>query len=284
MKLGNLAEFYYTAAEARKKLGVDESTFQYWGKEERINRVYLPGRKQPVYSRKEIDDLAHEIEAAVIVERAKGTEFRLATVKDLEEENQLAQLVFGRAAGAMPRKQYLENSPESDYHLYDQGKLVAYVTIYPLKSEAITRFMQGEIRGWQIDPDDFEELTPGKPIELLVMDMVTTPTAPPQKRAEYGRLMIANLLRVLRSWGEKGVEISRFYAVGGTSNGQHLLESAKFTREEGRRIGTGRIPYELDVTSSDAKWLRGYTEAFAQWKQRQETSTAEKISNSRGKK
>src|SRR5947209_8512158 len=144
MKLGNLAEFYYTAAEARKKLGVDENTFQYWGKEERINRVYLPGRKQPVYSRKEIDELADEIEATVIVERAKETEFRKATFKDLEEENQLAQLVFGRAAGAMPRKHYLENSPESDYHLYDQGKLVAYVTIYPLNHEATTRFMKGE--------------------------------------------------------------------------------------------------------------------------------------------
>ena len=31
MKLGALAEFYYTAAEARRVLGVDESTFQYWG-------------------------------------------------------------------------------------------------------------------------------------------------------------------------------------------------------------------------------------------------------------
>src|SRR5712692_1313571 len=86
MKLGNLAEFYYTAAEARKKLGVDESTFQYWGKEERIARTYLPGRKQPVYSRREIDDLANEIEATVIVEKAKDAEFRKATVKDLEEE------------------------------------------------------------------------------------------------------------------------------------------------------------------------------------------------------
>jgi hypothetical protein len=76
MKLGNLAEFYYTAAEARRRLGVDESTFQYWGKEGRINRVYLPSRKQPVYSRKEVDDFANKIEAAVIIEKAKGTKFR----------------------------------------------------------------------------------------------------------------------------------------------------------------------------------------------------------------
>src|SRR5215469_2225949 len=213
MKLGTLAEFYYTAAEARKKLGVDESTFQYWGKEERINRIYLPGRKQPVYSRRDIDDLANEIEATVIVEKAKEAEFRKATVKDLEEENRLAQLVFGRAANKMPREVYLERNPEGDYHLYDQGKLVAYVTIFPLKKEAITAFMKGEVRGWQLDPDDIEQLVPGKSLEVLLMDMVTTPTVPPQQRKEYGRLIIVNLLKILQSWGAQGIEITKFHAV-----------------------------------------------------------------------
>lgn len=96
-------------------------------------------------------------------------------------------------------------------------------------------------------------------------------------------MVIANLLRFLEAWGAKGIEITRFYAVGGTSNGQHLFESAKFTKIEGRRLGTGRIPYELDVNSSDAKWLKGYKEAFTQWKRQHKTLTTEKTSNGRGK-
>jgi hypothetical protein len=271
MKLGKLAEFYYTAAEARKKLGLDESTFQYWGKEERVNRIYLPGRKQPVYSKREIDDLVNEIEATVIAEKAKEAEFRKATVKDIEEENRLAQLVFGRAASAMPRKLYLENNPEGDYHLYDQGKLVAYITIFPLKKETISAFMQGEIRGWQITPNAIEQLIPGKSIELLLMDMVTTPTVPPQKRKRYGQLMIANLLKILQSWGEKGIEFTKFYAIAGTPDGQRILESAKFTR--GEKSGAGRISYELDINNSDAKWLRGYKDALENWKKAQQKLT-----------
>lgn len=279
MKLGKLAEFYYTAAEARKKLGLDESTFQYWGKEERITRVYLPGRKQPVYSKKEIDDLANEIEAAVIIEKAKEVEFRKATFEDLEEENQLAQLVFGRAAAALPRKMYLESNPEGDYHLYDQGKLVAYLTLFPLKKEVIASFMRGEIRGWQIEPHDIEQLTPGKPIEILLMDMVTTPTVPPQKRKEYGRFMLVNLLKVLQSWGAKGIEITKIHAIGGTSNGQHILESAKFTR--GEKLGTGRVPYVLDVGQSNTRWLKGYKEAFEGWKRRENISPTRRTAKER---
>ncbi len=242
----------------------------------------MPGRKHPVYSRGEIDDLANEIEATVLVEKAKEAEFRKATVKDLEEENQLAQLVFGRAANEMPRKVYLEHNPEGDYHLYDQGKLVAYVTIFPLKKEAIAAFMKGEVRGWQLDPDDIEQLVPGKPLEVLLMDMVTTPTVPPQQRKEYGRLIIVNLLKILQSWGAKGIEITKFHAIAGTANGQHILESAKFTKEEKR--GTGRIAYELDVDNSDARWLSGYKQALEEWKQQQKTSPAEHASNDGSKK
>jgi len=281
MKLGKLSEFYYTAAEARRVLGVDESTFQYWGKEGRITRVILPGRKQPVYSKKEINDLAHEIEATVIMERAKGPEFRRATVDDLEEENQLAQLVFGRAAGVMPRKAYLEKNPEIDYHLYDHGKLVSYLTILPLKKEALTRFMRGEIRGWQINLDDIEQFEPGKPVECIIMDMVTTPLAQPIKRSEYGRLLIVNFLRTLQNWGEQGIEITKIHAIGGTSAGQHILRSANF--KEVGQVNTGRFAFELDILNSDARLLRSYQEAIKKWKQQREKPATTTNSKRRSK-
>ncbi|HEU5379907.1 MAG TPA: hypothetical protein VFV38_31175 [Ktedonobacteraceae bacterium] len=264
MKLGKLAEYYYTAAEARRVLGVDESTFQYWGRTNRINRITLPGRKQPVYSKKEIDEIANEIEATVIMEKAKEIEFRAATIKDLEEENQLAQLVFGRAAGAMPRKTFLERNSETDYHLYDQGKLVAYLTIYPLKHETLTKFMNGEIRGWQIAPEDIELFKPGKPLECVIMDMVTTPTVPPTKRTEYGRRMLVNITRVFQSWGERGIEIKKLHAIGGTSAGQRILTGAGF--KEIKQVGTGRVAFELDIENTDERLLKAYREAIAKYK------------------
>lgn len=266
MKLNSkLAGHYYTAAEARKVLGIDESTFQYWGKDERITRTYLPGRKQPVYPKKEIDNLAHGIEATIIMDNARGTEFRKATLDDIEEETQLAVTVFGKASSMVPRRSFLEKNPSIDYHLYDQGKLVSYITVLPLKTETITKFMQGQIRGWQIDPNDIEQYTPGKPIECLIMDMVTTPFVPPVKRSEYGRSIIVNILRELRELGEQGIEITKLHAIGGTPSGQRILKSAKFT--EGEKVGTGRISFELDLMNADTRLLRDYREALEHWKQ-----------------
>ncbi|HEV2583048.1 MAG TPA: hypothetical protein VGT44_19465, partial [Ktedonobacteraceae bacterium] len=103
--------------------------------------------------------------------------------------------------------------------------------------------------------------------ECLVMDMVTTPTVPPDKRSEYGRTMISHLLRELQAWGEQGVEITKFHAVSSTPAGQHILASAKFV--SGTKITAGRVTFELDVSNSDAIWLRGYKAALEQWKLRQ---------------
>lgn len=264
MKLGKLAEYYYTAAEARKILGVDESTFQYWGRSERITRTTLPGRKTPVYSKREIDELAQEIEAAVIMEKPKDLEFRPATTEDLEDENQLAQLVFGKEAAKMPRKAFLEANPNIDYHLYKQEKLVAYITIFPLKQEVLTRFMNGEIRGWQIDPKDIEPFIPGKPLELLIMDMITTPTVPPTERASYGRRLLIGLLRVLYSWGEQGIEFTKMHAVSSSPSGQRIIKNAGF--KEAKALGRGKIAYEIDLKTSDEKIFVKYRELLERWK------------------
>src|SRR6266702_1101309 len=109
MKLGKLGEKYYTAAEARKALGIDEDTFQYWGRTERVRRIYLTGRKQPVYSKNEINRMAMQITATVLAEQPDDITFRRATVTDIEQEARLAHLVFGERAEAIEeRKAFLE--------------------------------------------------------------------------------------------------------------------------------------------------------------------------------
>lgn len=54
-------------------------------------------------------------------ERARDVAFRKAALRDIKEESQLAQIVSGKAAGAMSRKMFLERNPECDFHLYDRA-------------------------------------------------------------------------------------------------------------------------------------------------------------------
>lgn len=269
MKLGELAEFYYTAAEARKVLGVDQDTFQYWGKSERIRRIHLPGRKQAVYSKKEIDTMARKIEAVTLTEKTEGLEFRKATVSDLEEEYRLARVIFGRNADTPEirkgKQLFLAKNPNINYHLYDHGNFVGCVHIVPLRHEAIMTLLRERIPAWTLDPSNIRQFTPQEPIECFLLDMLTTPGVEPNKRSFYAGRMLVHLAEVMEEWGRQGVQITKLYSMSRTPSGIRILKSAGFSILDEQE--DGRITFELDISTSDERLLKGYKEALRQRKQ-----------------
>ena len=270
-----LAKYYYTAAEARKQLGLDEEAFQYWVRKDRIKKVILPGRSQGVYSKKEVANLRDQINTTLVAEQDEGVRFEKATVGSIEKEAELAHLVFGEKARAVnERTSFLKKNPSIDFHLYDQDKLVAYINVVPLKHTAIEAFMQGKIGAWKISPDDIEPYDPDKPVECLIIDMVTTPTVPPSRRTFYGSRLLSNLLQTLSDAGKQGIEITKIYAASETSTGIRILKNAGFQIiGEARK---GRFSFELDIANSNEKIIESYKESLIEWKKSQRKSQKSK--------
>lgn len=276
MSLEKLGAVYYTAADARKALGLTEDSFQYWVKTKRVNKIMLPGRKQGVYSRREIDKLARRIEAAMLIHIEETYEYREATLEDLEEEYQLSHLIFGKAAHTIEiRRAFMEKNPHIDYHLYHSDKLVAFINIIPFNHETILRFIQGKERGNEIDPSNVEQFVPGRPIECILMEMATTPTVPPSNRTFYGSRLLEGFSNTLEEWGKRGINLTKFYATSSTPTGIHILKNAMFQVIDD--LGDGRLAFELDITQSSSKLLAGYQEAFKQWNRQQDTTSRAKI-------
>ncbi len=268
MKLGKLADIYYTAAEARKALGIDQDTFQYWGKTERIKRIYLPGRKQAVYSKREINEMVSRIEATAIAEKSSGLEYRKATLADLEEEYKLARIIFGRQADTPEIRQgkqaFIKKNPDIDYHLYDNSNFVGCIHIVPLKYQTIMEILEGNVAAWLVDTSNIEQFEPGKVLTCLFLDTLTTPGVEPIKRSSYAAYMISKLIQTLVEMGSRGVEISKVYGMSRTPSGIRLLKSAGF--QIIKQYDNGKITFELDITNSNEKILKGYKEALEQWK------------------
>jgi hypothetical protein len=266
-----IAKYYYTAAQARKVLGLDEQALQYWVRKERLHKTVLPGRSQGLYLRKEVDGIAEQIEATIIAQNAEGLNFRRATVDDLEKEYRLARIIFGRRADTpeiqQGKRAFLERNPDIDYHLYDEGNLVGCIHIIPLKHEAIMEFLEGNVIAWLIDPDNIEQFGPGKPIECLFLDTLTDPGVEPIKRSAYAAYMIAKLVRRLTEMGSQGVEITKAYGASRTPSGIRILKSGGFQVIKER--DNGAVTFELDIMNSKEKILRGYQNAFQEWKTNQ---------------
>ena len=278
MSLDRVRELYYTAAEARAVLGLNENTFQTWVKTGRINRTMLPGRGQGVYLKSEVDRKARQIEAALFFDETKDFEYRQATVSDMDAANHLAYLIFGKRAitpqAVELSRRLAKISPESTHLLYDRGTLAASINIVPLGREAILEFINGK-QGWLFGPASIEKFQPDKPLECIIIDFLSTPTVPPEQRHTYGKILLMNFFSATwQRWGERGVEISKIYANGGTEIGKRLLESAggNIINEAAHELHprVKRTIYEVDVATSTKHFLQPYKRALATWKERQE--------------
>jgi hypothetical protein len=270
MKLDKIKELYYTAAEARKILDLSDDKFQYWVRVGRIEKVRLPGRKQNLYPKRSVDRLAKRIEAAIIAEEEEGLEFRKAIIDDLEEEYALSYLLFGKGAHTIEtRKAFMERNPDTDYHLYDHGELVAFINIIPFQHDTIMQFITGKKRGRELESNTVEPLIPDKPLECIIMEMSTTPTVPPGRRTIYGEQLLLGFSEVLEEWGKQGIILTKFYATSSTQTGIRILRTANF--QDIGDLGKGRLAFELDISTSDAKIIKGYKEALEQLRKEEGT-------------
>jgi hypothetical protein len=229
------------------------------------------------YKKTEIDQLAAEIYSFLLAGESSKLTYRAATIDDIDAENHLAYLNFGKLAlnpkTTEARKNLVKVSPESIYHLYDHSFLVASINIVPLKHESILQFIEGK-RGWLFEQDDMERFEPGKQLECIIIDVMSTTVVPPEKRSIYGTILLRNFFAgTWKEWGERGVEIARFYSNGGTDAGHSLLKTAggkpinQACHEMNPRVK--RVIYEVEVAGSEKKLFRPHKAALAEWKKAQ---------------
>lgn len=272
-------DLYYTAAQARDILGLNANTFQTWVKSGRINRTMLPGHGKGVYLKSEIDAKVAQIQTALFFDEAKNIEYRQASISDMDAENQLSHLVFGKVAVSPQAieltRRLARISPQSSYHLYDRNLsscsgLAASINFVPLNHDAIIEFTAGK-RGWLFGEESIVKFEPGKLLECIIIDFVSNPCVPPEQRTAYAQTLLMKFIGItLQQWGESGVEIAKIYANGGTPEGMRLLETAGgkviniATHELRPRIK--RTIYEIDVTSSNKSFLQPYKKALAEYK------------------
>ena len=160
-----------------------------------------------------------------------------ATWDDLDEEYELATLLLnGNAAYGVPTYHtWLSKNPDTNFILRDQGRLVAFLLVLPVQHRTIKRWINGEIREWEIGAEDILPYTPIHPMECIVMSMATTSDVDKRVRRAYGLRIIRGYLHFLQLLAAQGITIARFYSMGTTVEGSTILKQAGF--EERGHIG-----------------------------------------------
>ncbi len=264
MSFQQLPEVFYDNKTAREKLGMTRDTFNHYVKTGAITPTKIIG-KYRYFAKSEIDLLARSIQTAILTAKSPHIQFKKATLDQQEEELKLAELTFGERTKAFHqyRRQLLEINPDMSYYLYDGKHMTASINIVPLSHEGILKFKEGE-RGWLMG-DYIEQLKPGK-VELIIIDMMTTPLAPANRRKVYAVRLLLGLEAVLIDWAHQGIEIVSIHACGGTPDGREILENAHFVYLGEPR--PNRHIYELEIATSGLHILEPYREALQAYKEK----------------
>lgn len=250
-------KYYYSSREAQQHLGINVGAFYYLVDTGKIMKLTPPGKKQGFYSKHQIERLAEERLKRRTVERAPGTTFMKATLDDIHEEHELAALMLNGSAayGVSTYEAWLRKNSEINFIIRDQGRLVAFMLVLPVKQEIIERWMNGEIREWEIRAEDVLLYTPGSSVGCIIMSMVITSDADKRKRRQYGMHLIRGFLQFLHDLAGQDITITSFYAISSTLEGNAILRRAKF--EERGHAGK-RVAFELDPVTSDSHMAEAY--------------------------
>ncbi|HEX6108773.1 MAG TPA: hypothetical protein VFZ02_05115 [Ktedonobacteraceae bacterium] len=245
-------EHYYTSEEARQHLGMHVGAFYYLIETGKIKRLTPPGKKRGLYSKQQIERLK-----CPTGEGEPGPTFMKATPDDIYEEYELATLMLnGSAAYGVPTyTAWLGKNPETNFIVRDQGRLVAFMLVLPVKQRTIKRWINGEIREWEIGAEDVLPYIPTSSVECIMMSMATTADVDTQKRRQYGLCLIRGFLHFLHELAEQDITITRFYAISATPEGNAMLRQAGF--EERGHIGK-RMGFELNPLASGTRLAQAY--------------------------
>lgn len=258
-----VAEKYYTAQQAQKRLGMTRDMFNHHVKQGTIKKHILVG-SHGYYIKAEIDSMAEKLEFALLTADITTLEYRPAVLSDIDELTRMAYLNFGELSRSperiAARKKFLEINPNSTFVLQNYHTLVAAFDIIPMKHEAILRFREGE-RGWQLPEEDIEQFEPGHRLECITIDMMTTTNAPKGKREYYASTLLRRFaLETLIDWGNKGIDVKSIDACGAFEDGHRILQSAGFVS---LGLKGKREIFTLDIDSSELKPLIPYKNALA---------------------
>jgi hypothetical protein len=264
------ASHYYTAQEARELLGMTHSALLNQVTAGNLQRIIPPGKRQGVYLKEEVDQLKRELDSFFTHRQAlqkAPTTFVRATPEDMPEAVALADLVFGEL-NTIPverRVAWLRTNPDIDYLLKQEGQLVGYVSLVPLRPETIEDLLSQRRYAKELTADDILPFEPGVPVDLYGMAIGVRSGVSLRQKREWGAALLSGVRHLLLELGQRGVILRTIQAHSTKPDGIRLMRHFGFTEMEPKVPGFH--DFFIDVDVSGIPFLVEYKEALRAWQE-----------------
>ncbi|SRR6266487_1444929 len=251
---------YYTAKQARERLGMTPSAFSYLVRQGRIKKYVPPLKVEGYYERREIDRLANEMALylhTTTVEEPE-TETRTALPEDAEGIVHVLAVLGWQTTTPEQRREWYVVNPYLDYVVLFHGEIAGYIHAAPFKPDALEDIMSGKRRSWDMTPQDYLAYKPGRAYDLYIGIAVRPDVEKHTRR--FGFRLISGFIDFLGELAERHIVIRRLYAVSDEDDGKKLCRALGFI-EQPKQEGDRFPRFLLDLETSDAHFARIYRES-----------------------
>lgn len=262
MPLRQSFDDYYTASQAMEVMGVTEGMFYNFIRNGDLEGIKLPGRKQSVYEKSKVNQLARELKAFIITKPKIASTFTRAAEEDILDCAKISDAHFnGLHFDVEKQKEWLRKNPDTTYVVKQEGKVVGYVLLLPLDADKIERMLKGLESSLDIVTSEVKQFERGKAYNIYMASIAISPSVTLVEKRTYGARLVGGILGVLVDLGKRGIILETIVARSSKPDGIRLLRGMGFTEVLST---TGMKNFTIDVEKSGIKEIVEYKQALKQ--------------------
>lgn len=236
----NQSKAYYTAREAQDKLGLSKAKFHKMVRQGLIPKMVLPGMKQGMYPKRDIDALSLSMSSYM-----DEIEFSRSSPADLVEEMRIGVKCFGRSFLTPLQEQIiLQQKSEFSFHsLKVSGRVVGSISMFHLPDPFLDDVLTSRRTLWEITSKEALPFVRLEPFSIYIGTIVIDPDLSPHLQHLYAGIMIVHLIDLLVKMLANDYQINQLYTIATTKECVQLVQKLGFQPLVGKSLVPDRVAY-----------------------------------------
>lgn len=232
-----------------------------------IPKVVLPGMKQGVYPKRDIDALAISMDLAL--NQLDKIVFSRSTPADQLEEMNIGVRCFGRDfITPLPERISFQQKSDFTFHsLKVDGRVVGYISMFRLPDSLLEGLLTGRSIERSITVKDVLPFARLEPFSIYIDVAAVDPVLSAHLRHFYAGVMTSRFIEFLLDLLANGYQITHAYTVTTTADGGNIVQKLGFHQMEGKSIAPGRTAYEFVLDQENVRRLEALSrrEHLKEW-------------------
>lgn len=265
---------FYTATEARDKLGMAKGTFFYNVKTGRIKKTVPPNGREGFYEKKLIDKMAQNNALFTLIHSIEPISFyRAQSESDIKGIVDLCVAIYGQNGTPSydARLEIWQKNPEVYYIVTQEDIVVGYVSLIWFDEDALSVLMGPTPKQSRITsagsglysitgPEHILLFKSEQPIDSLFISLGVRPGLSNSEQREYAFRLLRGMQDVFTEFANRGMPIKKLYATSERGDGIKLAR--KLNMQETRYENDHILRYQLDIETSNHPLLKPYKQAL----------------------